>query len=92
MTTFESVFLWCECMVCLAGIVLAIRFRRDILLTAADIASLIFWMLVMCIGVRLLFEFLNHRPMTGHVLCAALLIGVARLLKPRRTQGSNTSR
>ena len=28
MTTFESVFLWCECMVCLAGIVLAIRFRR----------------------------------------------------------------
>ena len=63
-----------------------------ILLTAADIASLIFWMLVMCIGVRLLFEFLNHRPMTEHVLCAALMIGVARLLKPRRAQGSNTSR
>jgi uncharacterized membrane protein len=91
MTTFESVFLWCECIVCLAGIILAIRVRRDIVVKAADIASLIFWMLVMCIGVGLLSEFLNHRQMTVHMLCSALLIGVAWLLKPRRAERSKTS-
>ena len=66
MTTFESVFLWCECMVCLAGIILAIKFRRDIVLKAADIASVAFWMLVMFIGVALLFEFLSHRASVLH--------------------------
>jgi len=91
MTTFESVFLWCECMVCLAGIILAIKFRRDIVLKAADIASVAFWMLVMFIGVALLFEFLSHRASVLHVVCAALLIGVAWLLKPRRAQRSKTS-
>ncbi|MGB8888226.1 MAG: hypothetical protein WCC87_15945 [Candidatus Korobacteraceae bacterium] len=91
MPTFESVFLWCDCMVCLAGIILAIRFRRHILLTAADIASLIFWMLVIFIGVGLLAEFIGHRRMTFRLVCAALLIGVAWLLKPRRHQRSKTS-
>jgi hypothetical protein len=91
MTTFESVFLWCECIVCLAGIILAIRVRRDIVVKAADIASLIFWMLVMCFGVGLLFEFANHREMTLHVVCSALLIGAGWLLKPRRAQSSKTS-
>jgi putative Ca2+/H+ antiporter (TMEM165/GDT1 family) len=86
MTTFESVFLWAECLACLAGIVLAVRFRRDIVLTAADVASLFFWMLVLCIGVGLFAEYAHHREMTFHLVCAAVLIGGAWLLKPRRSQ------
>ncbi len=91
MTTFESVFLWCECLVCLAGIILAVRFRRDIVLTAADVASLAFWMLALCTGVGLFAEFAHHREMTLHVVCAAVLIGGAWLLKPRRSQRSKPS-
>ena len=86
MTTFESVFLWCECIVCLAGIILAIRVRRDIVLKAADIASLIFWMLVMCFGVGLLFEFResSRNDRACALLGAADWRGLALEASPRR--------